>query len=173
MYIPKMTDLGLCFGELIPRDETDMIVIHHTGNPTDDDLSAEEIHESHLERGWSGIGYHFVVRKNGEIEVGRPMDAWGAHAEGDNDHTIGIVVCGNFEIAEPTVEQIESTSVLVAWLCERYNIAPITKDTVVGHRDLMPTACPGQNLYDLLQEIRGKAIWYQQQYPQSKGYMPE
>ena len=173
MIKPTFIDYGLNFGPLTPRTTTDMIVIHHTGNPEDDDLSAEEIHESHQAQGWAGIGYHYVIRKDGSIELGRPVDTIGAHAYGENSHTIGIVVCGNFEIAEPTVEQIESTSVLVAWLCERYNIAPITKDTVVGHRDLMPTACPGQNLYDLLQEIRGKAIWYQQQYPQSKGYMPE
>jgi hypothetical protein len=35
---------------------------------------------------------------------------------------------------------------------------------VVGHRDLMATACPGKYLYDQLQTIRGKAIWYQQHY---------
>ena len=80
MLKPTFADYGLDFKYLEPRDVTDQIVIHHTGNPTDDDLSAEEIHESHLAQGWSGIGYHFVIRKDGTIELGRPMDTIGAHA---------------------------------------------------------------------------------------------
>lgn len=53
------TDLQ--FLSLDTRRKTDMIVIHHTGNPTDDDLSAAEIHASHQAQGWAGIGYHYVV----------------------------------------------------------------------------------------------------------------
>lgn len=169
MLEPTFTDYGLDFGYLEPRDVTDQIVIHHTGNPTDDDLSAEEIHESHLAQGWSGIGYHFVIRKDGTIELGRPMDTIGAHAYGENSHTIGIHVCGNFELAEPTPQQIESCATLVAWLADKYGI-DIDTDTVVGHRDLMATACPGYTLYSQLQTIRGKAIWYQQHYDEDGQY---
>lgn len=169
MLEPTFTDYGLDFGYLEPRDVTDQIVIHHTGNPTDDDLSAEEIHESHLAQGWSGIGYHFVIRKDGAIEFGRPMDTIGAHAYGFNSHSIGIHVCGNFEVAEPTPEQIESCATLVAWLADKYGI-DIDTDTVVGHRDLMATACPGYTLYSQLQTIRGKAIWYQQHYDEDGQY---
>lgn len=160
---PTIVDYNLEFSDLTERDTTDMIVIHHTGNPEDDDLSAEEIHESHLAQGWAGIGYHFVIRKDGTIEQGRPMDAIGAHAYGENSHTIGIHVCGNFDLGSPTQAQIESLSYLVGWVAEQYNI---TSDYmhVVGHRDLMATACPGENLYNLLQTVRGKAIWYQQNY---------
>ena len=52
--------------------------------------------------GWAGIGYHYVIRKNGQVEIGRPDWAIGSHAYGENSHTIGVHVCGNFEIAEPT-----------------------------------------------------------------------
>ena len=163
MLKPTFADCGLDFKYLEPRDVTDQIVIHHTGNPTDDDLSAEEIHESHLAQGWSGIGYHFVIRKDGTIELGRPMDTIGAHAYGENSHTVGIHVCGNFDLVSPTQAQVESLSYLVGWVAEYYGITPDYMH-VVGHRDLMPTACPGDNLYNLLQTIRGKAIWYQQNY---------
>lgn len=159
----ELTDYGLQFGVLIARATTDMIVIHHTGNPADDDLSAEQIHASHLMQGWSGIGYHFVVRKDGTVEVGRPEWASGAHAYGENSHTIGIHVCGNFELATPTPAQIESLAYLVGYLCEQYDLIPDPRH-VVGHRDLMATACPGQQLYSMLQTICGKAIWYQQHY---------
>lgn len=170
MLTPTFVDYGLDFGYLEPRDVTDQIVIHHTGNPTDDDLSAEQIHESHLAQGWAGIGYHFVIRKDGTIELGRPMDTIGAHAYGENSHTIGIHVCGNFDIGDPTDAQIESCSVLVQWLALTYGLE-INDATVVGHCDLMATACPGESLYSQLGRIRGKSIWYEQNYNDDGEYI--
>lgn len=137
-------------------------MVHHTGNPTDDDMSAEDIHYSHLNQGWAGIGYHYVIRKNGQIERGRPEWAIGSHAYGENSHSLGIHVCGNFEEAEPTKYQIESLSSLIGWLCEQYGLDP--HEHVVGHRDLMATACPGENLYEMLDTVRGKARWYMENY---------
>jgi len=157
----NIRETGLTFGALSNRTATDMIVIHHTGNPYDDDLSAEEIHASHRAQGWAGIGYHYVVRKNGTVEAGRPHWTVGAHAYGENNHTIGIHVCGNFEIAEPTDAQIESLAMLIATVCEDYGL-PIDAQRIVGHRDLMATACPGANLYACMSDVIGKANWYAQ-----------
>ena len=58
-----LKDLGLQYNysELENRNKTDMIVIHHTGNPTDDDLSAKEINASHQSQAWTCIGYHYVI----------------------------------------------------------------------------------------------------------------
>lgn len=70
--------------------------------------SAAEIDASHKGQGWTCIGYHYVIRKDGTVEQGRPHWTVGAHAYMQNSHTIGIHVCGNFEIGEPTSEQIES-----------------------------------------------------------------
>ena len=145
---------------LLLRQLTNLIVIHHVGG-TNRDVSAAEIHKWHLANDWAGIGYHFVVRKDGTIERGRPRDTMGAHAQGSNYRSIGINIVGDFENFKPTQEQIESTAQLVAELSSIYGLTP-TAETVVGHRDLMSTDCPGKNLYDLLQDIRGKAIWYQQ-----------
>ena len=167
MKKPTIVDYGLAFDNLTPRNLTDQIVIHHTGNPADDDLSAEDIHEAHQNQGWAGIGYHYVIRKDGTIEAGRPAHTIGAHAAGDNYHTIGIHLSGNFNIAEPTDAQIESCAHLIAWLTEKYGLnlgtfEDETEDVIVGHRDLMATACPGDNLYNKLDIIRGKAIWYRE-----------
>ena len=63
------------------------IVIHHTGNPYDDDLSVKTLHVSHRAQGWAGIGYHFVIRKDGSIEIGRPDWSIGAHAYGFNSNS--------------------------------------------------------------------------------------
>ncbi|MBR6012517.1 MAG: N-acetylmuramoyl-L-alanine amidase [Selenomonadaceae bacterium] len=140
------------------RSYTDMIVVHHTGC-NDIDASAEQIHDWHLNNEWSGIGYHFVIRKNGTIERGRPVDTIGSHAYGENSHSIGIHLSGDFEQAYPTQAQIESAALLIANLCEKYNI-PVDRTHIVGHRDLMATDCPGKNLYAELETIIGKANWY-------------
>lgn len=161
MQRANVVETNLDFTELTNRACTDMIVIHHTGNPTDDDMSAEEIHRSHQNKGWAGIGYHYVIRKDGTVERGRPHWTVGAHAYGYNSHTIGIHLSGNFMDAQPTGEQIEALAMLLSGVCSDYDI-PINSNTVVGHCDLMSTDCPGTNLYSLLEEVRGKANWYQQ-----------
>lgn len=160
----KINDLNLEIdhNRLETRRLTDMVVIHHTGNPLDDDMSAAEIDASHKARGWACIGYHYVVRKDGTVEQGRPHWTVGAHAYGENSHTIGIHVCGNFEEAEPTDGQIESLAMLLANLCNDYGL-PINRDHIVGHRELMPTACPGRNLFAQMDEIVGKANFYANQ----------
>jgi len=150
----------LDFNSLSERSYTDMIVIHHTGSP-DMDASAEQIHGWHLNNGWSGIGYHYVIRKDGAIERGRPEWSIGSHAYGENSHTIGIHLSGNFEQAYPTEDQLDRCGALIADICDRYGI-PIDRNHVVGHGELMSTDCPGTNLQTYLDDgtIIGKAIWY-------------
>jgi N-acetyl-anhydromuramyl-L-alanine amidase AmpD len=143
------------------RRETNAVVIHHTGTLEDADVSADEIDCTHKGLGWTGIGYHYVIRKDGTIERGRPHSAIGAHAYGRNSDTIGIALSGNFELTEPTPQQIESTALLTAHLTYRYEI-PLDATHILGHRDINATACPGRNLGRMLPTIIGKAIWYQE-----------
>ena len=137
---------------LLVRPRTDMIVIHHVGIP-DGDTSAAAIHRAHLANGWAGIGYHYVIRKNGVIERGRPLAVVGAHAYGENYHTVGINVTGNFDKEVPTDAQMKSLTELVTALCRIYHIDP-GPATIVGHRDVNSTDCPGKNLYRLLPQLR-------------------
>ena len=141
---------------LLVRPQTDMIVIHHVGIP-DGDTSAAFIHKAHLANGWAGIGYHYVIRKDGSIERGRPLATVGAHAEGQNYHTVGINVTGNFEKETPTQNQLAALEKLLVFLCQTYDIRP-SAATIVGHRDVNSTDCPGKNLYKLLPEIRDDVI---------------
>lgn len=148
-------------GSFQKRFTTDMVVIHHTGG-SDLDASAEEINQWHKNNGWTGIGYHYVIRKDGTIERGRPEWAIGAHAQGENYHTIGIHLSGDFMQAEPTDAQIESVSMLLANICSDYDI-PMDRKHIVGHCDLMSTDCPGTNLYNKLDTVIGKTNWYAEQ----------
>lgn len=143
-------------GQLDRRDATKFIVVHHVGN-TNEDVSAREIHQWHLQNGWCGIGYHYVIRKDGRIERGRPQKMVGAHAYHYNQDSIGICVVGEFEQNEPQPEQIDALTQLLSVLCDKYHLH-VSEKTILGHRDLNVTLCPGQNLYSQLPEIRQNVI---------------
>ena len=168
----NIVETNLKFTNLSNRASTNIIVIHHTGSVKDIDASAECIHELHLNNGWAGIGYHFVIRKNGTIERGRPEWAIGSHAQGHNYDSLGIHLCGDFNAAKPTSEQIETTAMLIANLTEKYNI-PCDRDHIIGHDECYTgvgntdgAGCPGRNLQKMLDTISGKANWYR--YESSK-----
>ncbi len=99
--------------------------------------SASDIDRWHRERGWKhGIGYHYVVRRDGTVERGRPLWRVGAHCKGHNQHSIGICYEGGLDIrGRPadtrTAEQKDTLQKLLERLKEDY---PEAK--VVGHRDL-------------------------------------
>jgi len=52
------------------------------------------------DNGWQDIGYHFFITKKGQLQLGRPLDVVGAHAEGFNTQSIGICLSGQFEFEE-------------------------------------------------------------------------
>lgn len=125
-------------------EQIDKVVIHYTATPPRLDIGAAEIDEWHKERGWKGIGYHFVVRRDGTVENGRPITTVGAHAYGHNRGSIGIVWVGGLVGDDKgddtrTPEQVQSLHKLVEGL---RMVLPQPVE-VVGHRDLADTQCPG------------------------------
>ncbi len=80
-------------GDLINRPRTDYIALHHAQAVR---CSAADVDLWHKERGWSGIGYHFLVRKDGRIYRGRPLNKMGAHVSGMNNCSIGICAEGSY-----------------------------------------------------------------------------
>ena len=164
MIKANILETNLKFGSLSRRKDTSKIVIHHTGSVKDVDFSAARIHDLHKGNGWAGIGYHFVIRKDGTIERGRPIWSIGSHAQGHNSDSIGIHLCGDFNAAKPTDKQIESAAILIANLCADYNI-PIDRKHIIGHEECYNpktdgSGCPGKNLQSQLDTISGKANWY-------------
>jgi N-acetyl-anhydromuramyl-L-alanine amidase AmpD len=136
----------------LSASEVAFLIVHHTGGAAGDDYSAAEIHQDHqINRRWAGIGYHYVIRKDGSIERGRPRQYRGAHCPDFNWRSLGVHLCGNFELEEPTPAQLESLALLLADLCEIYGLEA---ESIVGHRDCLATACPGEALYARLPEIR-------------------
>lgn len=126
------------------RQATNFIVIHCSATPPTMDIGRDEIDEWHRARSWSGIGYHFVVRRNGDIEIARRLNEVGAHAAGFNGASVGVcMVGGTNRDGEPeenfTDQQWSALVNLVVALHLRYPQAE-----VLGHRDLpnVTKACP-------------------------------
>lgn len=135
------------------------LTVHHSSEPTQANFmgaaSIRGIQAFHQgpERGWSDIGYHFLVAPDGKIYEGRPATAVGAHSP-PNTGKVGICTIGNFEGAEQvTPAQRASLVNLLAYLAGKYKI-PASK--IKGHRDFQGTDCPGQQLYDQLPAIRAE-----------------
>lgn len=87
-----------------------------------------------------GIGYHFLVRKDGSIYEGRPIEYVGAHAYGSNYNSIGICCEGNFETEQMTDAQVQSVRWLINYLKEKYGNLRVRK-----HSEVCKTSCPGKN----------------------------
>ena len=133
----NIIDTFLNFGSLTKRNKTNEIILHHAAA---ENCSPEDIHRWHLNNGWAGAGYHFLVRKDGKIYRLRPEWAVGAHASGSNSDSIGICAEGNYDYEIMPEAQKNSLIWLVNYLKNKYGI---TK--VIGHRDVNNTSCPGKN----------------------------
>ena len=115
-----------------------LIVIHCSATRCDRSYTEHDLTTDHLRRGFSGAGYHFYIRKNGDIKTLRPLERPGAHARGYNAHSIRICYEGglnHYGMPEDTRTewQRHSLRVLVRTLLLDYSDA-----RVAGHRDLSP-----------------------------------
>ena len=124
-------------GGFVRRGRTDEIILHHAEASH---ASVEDINQWHLERGWTGIGYHFYIRKDGRIYRGRPEWAVGAHAQGHNGRSVGICVEGAYMTETMPKAQFDALVGLV-----REEMAKYPGAKVLRHKDVNSTDCPGVN----------------------------
>ena len=126
--------------------EINLIVVHCTYSPPSMDIGAKEIRKWHVEeRGWTDIGYHYVITRGGAIENGRPLERPGAHVKGHNSNSIGIAWVGGMadgsEKAEDnrTLEQNKAMVGLIKELQQKFPGAAL-----IGHRDVkgVKKECP-------------------------------
>ena len=119
------------------RAKTDYVVLHHAAAVA---CSPYQVDSWHKANGWSGIGYHYFIRKDGTIYRGRPEWSTGAHASGKNNESIGVCVEGNYDVEYIMPDdQKEAVKAVLADIKKRY---PNT--TVKGHKDVGATGCPGK-----------------------------
>lgn len=149
------------------------LVIHHSAGVSVNNnwpavvLSIWNYHR--FTNGWSDIGYNFLIDPNGMIYEGRggnngyTLDVLPAATCGSNSGTMAVCMLGNFETAELTVDALLQLESLLAWKAMDNGIDPEGEASlnnygvipnIFGHKDGCATACPGENIYDRLDEIR-------------------
>ncbi len=134
-----------------------LIVIHCSAVRPDQQSSAADIDRWHWGRGWAGIGYHYVVRRDGQVECGRSIERIGAHCKGHNNHSIGICYEGGLDESGKaadtrTPEQKMALKTLIKQLLKQFPMA-----LVVGHHDLDPMKmCPCYDVVGEMAKLRAK-----------------
>ena len=119
------------------------IIVHCADTPEGRDDRAADIKRWHTEeRGWSDIGYHYVVDLDGTIEPGRPVEKAGAHCTGHNADSIGVCYIGGCDKKmqpKDTRTDAQKASLL---LLLKYLVAKYPGVTIYGHRDFANKSCP-------------------------------
>jgi len=122
---------------LTPRAKTTDLILHHSGSSY---ATVEDIDTYHKGKGWSGIAYHYLVRKDGTVHRGRPENTIGGHTYGFNSASIGICFEGHFSKETMSDIQIKAGQDLIADIQTRYTFKHIGV-----HREYNPTECAGNN----------------------------
>ena len=119
-----------------------LIVVHSTATQEGKDYSVDWLRKLHKSKGYSDIGYHYVIYRDGTLHPGRNVDKQGAHAKGHNYGSIGIVYIGGVDAqgkAKDTRTEAQKAT-LIALLKQLRKYYP--QASIKGHRDVNSTACP-------------------------------
>ncbi len=125
------------------RTKTDFIVVHCTATKEGVNITAKDVDRWHKVRGFAKIGYHFLIKLDGTVEIGRELGEVGAHVSGLNSVSVGVCYVGGLDrkTAEPkdtrTEAQKKSLLVTLMMLKEMFPNAKI-----VGHNKFANKACP-------------------------------
>ena len=146
----------------------DKMTLHHAAGWAAKSLNegkaaVRSIQDFHQDgRGWSDIGYHFLVDMAGNIYQGRPETVLGAHVGGANTGNIGVCLLGCYhppETSIPCYDEVaygseKSLIHLYAWISETYGVKPTV---LKGHRDYFgTTSCPGDNAWATIPDLKSE-----------------
>jgi N-acetylmuramoyl-L-alanine amidase len=164
IVIPRSdwTHAGPNLSEIRPMNGIARITVHHTAWEWEVDAwtrtagEIENIRAFHsgtraTDRHWADIAYHFVVDRAGRVWQARPLAYQGAHVKGHNEHNLGIVLLGNFEVQSPTAAQLVSLRGFIGFARGLYHVS---LDQVFTHGELGKTSCPGKRLQAYMNRAR-------------------
>lgn len=121
-------------------DRINLAVIHHSLTKSG---SAEAYARYHVdENGWPGIGYHYVISKEGKIEQTQFLRTASYHTSGQNTRSVGICLTGNYDIQQPPAVQLEACVKLIQYLEDKLG----RRLAIEGHNEHSSKTCPGSNL---------------------------
>ena len=127
--------IALPLGKLAALAGVKFIAVHCSATRPTAIMGVREIHRMHVERGFACVGYHYVIKRDGTIERGRPEDKMGAHVEGHNRDSLGVCLIGGIDADGKaknnfTQDQFDSLKSLLLSLHGKY-----PKAIIQGHRD--------------------------------------
>jgi hypothetical protein len=154
LYIPELGDDFIDYRQQIwgnsytwswerPITQVKYLVIHHT--VTSHDATPDDIALLHKARGWGGIGYHFLITKDGKVWYVGDIGTARANVLNMNEKVIGISLIGDFTQYLPSDQQIMSAHKLCQFLIDVPSVPVNNWDQVVGHKELQATQCPGSS----------------------------
>lgn len=128
------------------RKETKYIAVHCAATPAGMDIGVKEIDRWHRTKGFLKVGYHYVIRIDGTVELGRDEDEIGAHVQGYNAVSIGVCLVGGVDADDVSKAENNFTKAqfsTLRTLLERLQIQYPDAE-VLGHRDFpdVAKACP-------------------------------
>ena len=127
------------------RRRIDYIVVHCTATPEGQNKTVEQIRAEHKRQGWSDIGYHYVIYRDGTVHLGRDVDISGSHVAGYNSYSIGVVYVGGLEnrpgvaynqLKAKDTRTNAQKAALLSLLIDLRRLYPKAK--IQGHRDFSP-----------------------------------
>ena len=113
------------------------IIVHCSATPDGKDYTVDDIRRWHKQRGYSDVGYHYIVYRNGILAQGRDVNTIGAHASGHNAHSIGICYIGGMSADNTRPEDtrtLRQKGRLLSLLVDLRKLYPNAR--IIGHRDL-------------------------------------
>lgn len=146
-----------------PMNGIGLLTFHHSGDPrpfVENDYAGtashlEYVRQYHRSRGFQDIGYHFAIDRMGRVWQLRSLKYQGQHVRYNNEHNIGVVVLGNFELQKPTQAQFDRIRSFGNLLRKQYNL-PISR--VKTHQEIVSTECPGTGMQPYMVRIRREGL---------------
>lgn len=132
----------------------DKIILHCAATPEGKDFTVADIDRWHRARKFNGIGYHFVIYRDGSVHPGRSLSVAGAHCTGQNANSIGVCYIGGCAVDGKTPKDTRTPA-------QRTALAKLVKDllkqypgaTVHGHNEFAAKACPSFDVKKWLAEV--------------------
>jgi len=140
-----------------------LITFHHSGDPKpfwengvpETAQHLEYVREYHRQRNFQDIGYHFAIDRMGRVWQLRSLKYQGQHVRYNNEHNIGVVCLGNFDMQAMTSQQKERVKTFGQLLRKEYNL-PIKR--IYTHQEIVSTECPGHGMQPFMVQVRKQGL---------------
>lgn len=147
------------FGQELKKSTRNIkeIILHCSATPEGKDYDVNTIRKWHLQRGFTDIGYHYIIYRDGSIHDGRNVNISGAHCTNHNAKSIGICYIGGLDSTGKTAKDTrtkEQKKSLVSLVKQLMNIYKLSASDVHCHNEYANKACPSFKIADFRNELK-------------------